>query len=367
MPNWQPDWAVPPGEILLEVLEDRGMTQSELARRTGRPLKTINEIIKGKAAVTAETAIQLERVLGVTARFWNNLESNYREALARQREQRELEKEITWAKRFPLKALEQYRLIHGDLSAADSVGELLSFFRVSSRSAWERGWLAPSAAFRASPAFSSSPESVAAWLRWGEIQASETDLGSFNARRFREVLGEIRHLTSQEPLSTALDRTRDLCSGCGVALVITPELPGVRVSGASRWLASDRVLIQLSLRYKSDDQLWFSFFHEAGHVLLPARRRDFIDALQGGSGDPEAEDLADNFARDELIAPSDYRAFLDKGDLTEPGVRSFAQQLGIAPGIVVARLQHDAHLEPAHLNGLKRRLRLVHPPIRAPR
>lgn len=362
--SWQPDWALPPGEILLEVLEDRGMTQSELAQRTGRPLKTINEIIKGKAAITAETAIQLERALGINARFWNSLESNYREALARQQANIELEKESAWAKRFPLKPLKQYGLIHGGLSAAGTVGELLSFFGVSSRSAWEKGWLAPSATFRASPAFSSSPESVAAWLRWGEIQAAETGRAPFNARRFREVLREVRQLTSQEPVGAALERARELCAGCGVALVLTPELPGARLSGASRWLASDSVLVQLSLRYKSDDQLWFSFFHEAGHVLESPRRRDFIDAPQGGSGDREAEDLADAFARDALVPPSDYQRLLDGRDFTEFGIRSFAGQLGIAPGIIVARLQHDGHLERAHLNGLKKPIRLILPPSR---
>jgi len=78
-----PDYAVPPGETLLDTIEALGMSQAELAERTGRPKKTINEIIKGKAPITPETALQLERVLGVPARFWNNLENNYRETVAR--------------------------------------------------------------------------------------------------------------------------------------------------------------------------------------------------------------------------------------------------------------------------------------------
>ncbi len=81
-----PDFVSPPGETLLEVLETRGMSQAELAERTGRPKKTINEIIKGKTAITPETALQFEFVLGVPARFWNQREQNYREFLARQRE-----------------------------------------------------------------------------------------------------------------------------------------------------------------------------------------------------------------------------------------------------------------------------------------
>src|SRR6266567_8748317 len=94
--GWQPDWAVTPGEILLDVLQDRGMSQAELANRMARPPKTINEIIKGKAAITAETSIQLERALGISARFWNGLESTYRDSLARQEAQRELESNVSW-------------------------------------------------------------------------------------------------------------------------------------------------------------------------------------------------------------------------------------------------------------------------------
>ena len=79
-----PDYAVPPGATLLELLEFLGLTQAELAARAGRPKKTINEIIKGKAAITPDTAVQLERVLGSKASFWNALEGNYRTALVRE-------------------------------------------------------------------------------------------------------------------------------------------------------------------------------------------------------------------------------------------------------------------------------------------
>lgn len=72
------------------------MTQKELAERAGRPLKTINEIVRGKAAITADTAIQLERVTGVPANFWNNAQSNYGAFLARQAETLVLKHGIEW-------------------------------------------------------------------------------------------------------------------------------------------------------------------------------------------------------------------------------------------------------------------------------
>lgn len=98
IPNneFEPDIASPPGETLLEVLSDRGMTQAALAKSTGRPRKTINEIIRGKAEITPETALQLERVLGIPAHFWNNRERQYRETLARLEERERLGQQLHW-------------------------------------------------------------------------------------------------------------------------------------------------------------------------------------------------------------------------------------------------------------------------------
>src|SRR5438132_11278391 len=104
--EFRPLYAIPPGNTLEEVLADRGMTQTELARRMGRPLKTINEIIQAKAAITPETSIQLERVLGVPAEFWTNLERQYREDQARVRELEALQAHTAWLKRFPLRDLQ---------------------------------------------------------------------------------------------------------------------------------------------------------------------------------------------------------------------------------------------------------------------
>ena len=88
--TYEPDFVTPPGVILEEKLEELGMSQAELAERIGRTKKTVNEIIKAKAPLLPETAIQLERVLGIPARFWTNAEANYRQWVARQEEARRI-------------------------------------------------------------------------------------------------------------------------------------------------------------------------------------------------------------------------------------------------------------------------------------
>jgi HTH-type transcriptional regulator / antitoxin HigA len=354
---WQPGWTVAPGEILLEALQDRGMTQSELAQRLARPLKTVNEIIKGKATITPETAIQLERALGISARFWTGLEAQYRNTLAQQEAERELTAQASWIDDFPIADLVRHKQIQRGTSKAETLANLLSYFGVSSPAAFDR--LDTAAAYRASPAFAASPKAVTAWLRWGELEAAKVDVPQFDARRFRDVLDEIRPLTRREPFGQIFKRVKAMCAEAGVVVLLTPELTGTHLSGASRWVGS-KAVIQLSRRHKSDDQFWFTFFHEGGHFLSSTRRRDFIDGAEPApAGDLQAdEDAANQFARDVLLPPDDYMPFVDAADFSRAAIRSFAQRQRIAPGIVVGCLQRDKHVPPAKLRDLKKSIQL---------
>jgi HTH-type transcriptional regulator / antitoxin HigA len=82
----------PPGEFLREELEMRCWTQADLAKLMGRPLRSINEIINAKKAITAETAIGLGEAFGTSAGYWMNLESVYRLYVARGRKREILRK-----------------------------------------------------------------------------------------------------------------------------------------------------------------------------------------------------------------------------------------------------------------------------------
>jgi HTH-type transcriptional regulator / antitoxin HigA len=355
--TWQPDWAVPPGEILLEVLDDRGMSQSELARRMGRPTKTINEIVNGKAAITPETAIQLELTLGISASFWNNLEATYRAHLARERSAQEFEANAEWLDQFPLQDLIRNDLIQRGRTKAETFARLLAFFGVGSPSAWEAHWLSPSASFRSSPAFTSSPQAVAAWLRWGELVAANIETAPFDAARLREVLHDARGLTRQADFMHSIEVLKTMLASAGVVLVLTPEFRGTRVSGAVRWLTPTKVVIQLSARHGTTDHFWFSFFHEAGH-LLGTRR---IDVIHEDEEPRTAHDVdeaeADRYARAALISPEAYNEFISAGQFSEQDIRRFARDQGVHVGIIVGRLQRDDKLPKTHFNELKKSIK----------
>jgi Zn-dependent peptidase ImmA (M78 family) len=144
-----------------------------------------------------------------------------------------------------------------------------------------------------------------------------------------------------------------LCAEAGVVIVFAKELPNLRTSGATWWFNSDKAVIQLSLRYKSNDQLWFSFFHEAGHILKHGKKEFFIEDSMVNEKEKEADEFAANF----LLPKSQLDGFLKANTLlSKSAIKEFANRLNIAPGIVVGRLQHEKKLPHSHCNDLKLRL-----------
>ncbi len=352
--QYSPDEVSPPGETLLETLDGLGMTQAELAARTGRPIKTINEIIKGKTAITPETALQLERVLGVRARFWNNRERHYRDALARQAERVRLGKQVSWLKEVPVRQMIRRGWIRAFVDKIDQLREVLSFFGVASPDEWQSVWSNMRAHFRHSKSFQSDPVATSMWLRKGEIEGQNIRCDDYDDVKFRHVLDSARELTRNPP-NEFVPELQDMCRHAGVVVAFVPALPKVRTSGATQWISPKKALIQLSLRHKSDDHLWFSFYHEAAHILYDGKKDIFVD---GGVVEDKSERKADRFAERTLVPERAYRRFVQERSprWSKQAIIRFAGDIGVSPGIVVGRLQHDGYLPLSHCNALKRRL-----------
>jgi Zn-dependent peptidase ImmA (M78 family) len=114
--------------------------------------------------------------------------------------------------------------------------------------------------------------------------------------------------------------------------------------------------LQLSFRYLSDDQFWFSFFHEAGHLFLHGREGFFLEGM-GTPATPQEQE-ANAFA-ERILVPPEWRDKMLALRTDSREVIRFARKLGIAPGIVVGQLQHYGRVKRSHLNGLKRRFTWV--------
>src|SRR5260370_21291890 len=355
--EYRPDYVSPPGETLLEALEAIGMSQTEVAKRMGRPIKTVNEIIRNKASITAETALQLEQVLRIPASFWLNLEQQYQESLARLAEQERLSSWVEWLKKrkIPIRQMMSRGWIPASRDKSQQVLECLKFFGVASPDAWQALWENKEVAYLRSAALEGNLGAAAAWLRQGELKAQEIECAPYREEAFRDVLTSVRALTV-EPVDFFQKELMKMSHYAGVAVVFVPELPNTRICGATQWLTSTKALVQLSLRYKTDDHLWFTFFHEAGHILLHGKKQIFLETEQKDREKEEHE--ANTFAANILISPTEWAQFTAQRSScrSKAGIRSFAQKMGIASGIVVGRLQRDKLLEYHHCNDLKRHL-----------
>jgi HTH-type transcriptional regulator/antitoxin HigA len=349
------DYAVPPGETLRELLDEQGLTQRDLARRADLSPKHVNRLLQGLVPLSADVAQRLERVTGTPARIWNNLEAEYRSDLERLRAKRDLAEDGAWLKELPVKVLVDRGILPAQpADKASRVEQLLSFFGVASVEAWRDVYASLACAFRQSRAHEPKPGAVATWLRLGEIAAQDVHCGPFDRTALEAALPYLRVLTS-EPPEVFSTKMQDICAAHGVAVVFVEEVPGARACGVTRWLTPAKALIQLSLRYRTDDQLWFTFFHEVAHVIRHGKTEVWIEGSAPVTDDPR-EDEADRFSRDVLIPPRDARE-LPKLK-TDAAVRQFASRIGVAPGIVVGRLQHDGCWAHSRGNQLKRRLAL---------
>ena len=349
--QYRPDYAVPPGWVLAERLAVQGFSHAEFARRCDRSAKLISEIVSGKASIEPKTALQFERVLGVDADIWLGIEKDYQLHQTREAEARKAEESIEWAKTFPLVELAKRGVIPTGSTSSKAVSELLSFFRVASIGAWQTKYGRANIAYRHSPSFESDESSLATWLRLAELDAEKQTCKGYVSSAFKTALRRIRGLT-REPFDEALEETHKLCNDAGVSLSLVKPLPMARLSGAAWWLSPHKPIIALSARHKTDDHLWFSLFHEAAHLLRHSKKDVFVDEANTGGDDLETE--ANDWATHFLIPRTDWRRFVDHSSFTGADIHRFADEQGIAPGIVVGRLQHEGHLPwRSRLNRLK--------------
>ena len=335
--DFQPDAVPPPGETIQDALEELGMTQNEFAIRMGLTPKHVSALVNGKGPITPGVALSLESVLGVPARFWLNLDANYQEFLSRKQQAVALESQLAWVKAFPVLEMIKLKWMPECQPGIPRLQAVLRFFGVAEAAAWESIWGRPEAVFRASGKKTISKESLSAWLRFGQTQAQGFDGPEYDAVKFEVSLRSIRKFVGAAP-AEFLPQLQAACRSAGVAFYVVPELPKLAVSGACFWLA-DRPVILLNLYSKSEDNFWFSFFHEAKHVLQGVKKRLFVDAPGDALDDPK-EMEADRYAKEILIPAERWNSFVQAAKFGRAQIEAFAKAVKVSPGIVVGHLQH---------------------------
>lgn len=328
-----------PGDTILETIEYINMSQVELAERMGKTPSKINDIISGKEPISLATAFQLEKVLGIDAQFWLNREMLYREKLSRIEQEETLEQCMDWLELQPIKELKASGYLKTKRKGTEMAAECLKFYGVASPVQWESLYVDKyiSARFRKTEAHKSNLGGLGAFLRIGEIEMRKRKLTPFNKETFKRILLDIKKLVRIHPEDFA-EIVQELCAKAGVAVVYTVNIPKAPASGVVRWIGGNP-LIQLTDRYKSNDQFWFSFFHEAGHVLLHGKKDVFIEDIGEKENREQKEIEADNFANKYLL-PADVATELPFSGITEKDIRQVARKFDTHPAIVLGRLQH---------------------------
>ncbi len=357
---FQPDWASPPGETIADLLNERDISPAEFARRLGQDTHFANNLLDGHAAITADLARKIATLLGASESFWLNREQQYRDAINRRLNGLDRKAANEWLRSLPLQDMVKFGWIRAGHDSRETLNSCLHFFGVASPAACqtEYGDVFRLAAFKTSTSFESDPNAVAAWIRQGEIESASIDCKNWNPEGFRRELVKLRSLTREKNPDLFLPELQARCAAFGVAVVVLRAPSKCRASGAAHILPRGRRLLLLSFRYLSDDHFWFTFFHEAAHLLLHCGEKLILDGE--GLGIPKEEEEANRFAA-EILVPEQHRAEMVSLGANGISFVRFARKIGVSPGIVVGQLQHLGILRRNQLNNLKRRFEWTAP------
>lgn len=355
--SFDPDWTSPPGDTISDILAERSYSHLEFAQRMGYTTKQANDLVTSRVPISAETARRLELVLGASADFWIARETQHRGVPKHTRVGVEHKGQQDWLRELPTKEMLQYGWISQILFEENPTTACLRFFGVADVQAWRATYrnVLETVTFRTSPTFRSQPGAVAAWLRQGEIESAAIDCKPWDPKLFQSALSEIRPLTRKRDPKLFLPELTRRCADSGVAVVIVRAPNGCRASGATRFLSHDKALLLLSFRYLSDDHFWFTFFHEAGHLILHGKKALF---LEGGKGSSAEEREANEFSARTLVPP-EFQSTLERLNVERHAIRNFAKSVGVSPGIILGQLQHRGKARPNQLSTLKARFRWV--------
>ena len=335
--------ATPPGATIKEQLIDRGMSQKEFATRMDMSEKHISKLINGDVQLTPDMAVRLEMVLGVPARFWSNLEAIYREKVIKAELQNAMDSDVEIAKQFPYAEMAKFGWVPPTRDAGEKAVNLLKYFEVVELKLLENTQVTRIACRRLAIT-DKSDLALMAWAQEARIKAREIETSPVNIKGLIDAIPNIRKMTLMKP-SEFGPKVKALLADYGIALVFLPHLKGSFLQGAT-FIDRGKIVVGLTTRGKDADKFWFSLFHELAHIIL-----GHVGQIEGTSKADENE--ADSWAGNTLIDKDEYEEFKIKGDFSELSVTKFAGEQGIAPGIVVGRLQKDKIIKYSMLNNLK--------------
>lgn len=341
------DYAVAPGEYLEEWAEDKGLSQQHVADLLGSSRKHVNEIINGRASISPDMTLRLERVTGIPARAWQKYEALYREDLARIADEQGLASHVD---SIAPSAASYLRKIGATEATRREPGKLvsdfLSFHRCGTWQAYEHLHESASRGDYALAALKDAKSTLdrtqlTTWLRAGETtevfeRGKEYD---YDSDRLRATLPELR-ARAANPDATMLRDISGMLAEVGVVFMVVDPPERFPLLGMTRWIDKKVPVIQQTGRWgKRCGFVIWTLFHEIGHVLNDPRGEMHLEYSTEKKRSSEAEKNANAFARQVLFGEEWLEPF--RGLTKDHEIRAAAKEVGVAPGVAVHQLHRN--------------------------
>jgi addiction module HigA family antidote len=331
-----------PGYYIADIIEDMEISQAEFATRMGTTAKTLSKVINGQANISNDLAKKLSVMMGTSVDVWQNLQNTYDQKLIEIQQAKDFEEQAEIVRQIDYKFFVEVVGLPSTRDAKEKTANLCKFFKVADL----RIMLQPDflVNFRTVKTTTSEKNVInsRAWIQTAINLSKTIETKSFDANRLKELLPELRGMTIQNP-DDFLPRMREIFAECGVAFILLPHLKNAGVNGAVKWVSEDRVVLAMNNRGLDADKFWFSLFHEIRHVLQQKIKTVFISSSTEEMIDinSKLEQDADDFANNYLIPRAELRKFAPTRFTTDDEIVAFAESIGIHPGIVAGRLQHE--------------------------
>lgn len=346
--GFNPNWASMPGETIADILSEKNLSLTDFSKMMNSNLNEVKGLLHGFISIDVAIAKKLHGSLGGSVEFWLRREQFYRQNVEKLREI----EGTKWLQELPLKGMRKYNWIPKEGNTLD---QCLRYFSVPDVWTWRKKYsdVTALASFRKSSKLISKTGALSTWIRQGELQAENMQCREWNPERVRSSLNQIKAFSRQKDPVSFLPKLRVACAECGVALAIAPTPEDCAASGIAKFINPTKALILLSFRYKSDDQFWFTFFHEVGHLLLHGDKGIFIEEDNVIDVNTEEKE-ANEFALDVLL-PGDLKSEVKNMAATEKNIKVLANKANVSLGIIVGQLRHFGKIPQNYFSGFIRR------------
>lgn len=333
------DLLVHPGETIKEVLEEKNMSQEELAIRTEYSAKHVSEVVRGKKDISSEFANRLEYALGIPAHFWMNLQTNYdKEVFEINCVNNIQEKELNILKDLKdvVKFCENADIIECNSKKEITVLNMRKFLNLNNLCSIPSLSI-QQAAFRGSKVNKVNVYVLYAWQKLCEYFTNKAIItNNYDKEKLKTKYEDIKK-TMFLPANDMVEELKNIFAECGIAFEVVQHFTGAPVQGFIQ-KKNEKVILCMTIRQSFSDIFWFTLFHEIGHLLHDDFSNQYIDYQFIES---EEEKEADIFARNTLIDENKYNDFMKKANIGISDIKCFADSQNVKPGIVIGRIQKD--------------------------